>query len=181
MAMIRLTWSEVAFRRPDLRLAAQLALLLLPLLLFAGCGFQPRGQVSAVSAVYSPLHVAGLAANSALRIELEQQLRGAGAELTSNPAEAAAILHLARLESATRVLSVDSFNKAVELELEESVRVVLRPAGAGALSPQTFRAVRILYQPGDAILASHREATVLRSDMQRELATRIARHLGALR
>jgi outer membrane lipopolysaccharide assembly protein LptE/RlpB len=165
-ATVRRTWPAIT-------------VLTIALLSLAGCGFQPRGQLSGIAGLPSPIHITGLPAHAPLHHELSRQLEAAGGLPAASAEEAAAVLQISRPRSGSRVLSVDSRNKAVEFELEESVRFQLRPAGGEAGAAQTVRAVRILYQPGDAVLAAEREATVLRAEMHREIASRIVRRLAA--
>ena len=80
------------------------------------------------------------------------------------------------------MLSVNSRNKAVEYELEESAEFALYQAGGSELTPpQTVRILRILLRPTDAILGANREEELLRGDMRRELAERIVRRVAARR
>lgn len=146
----------------------------------SGCGFQPRGQVLSLGGVPSPIHVSGIRPHSGLQRELARQLETAGVGIAASAADSAAVLRIDRRSSDSRVLSVDSRNKAVEYELEESARFSLRGAdGRELAAEQTVRAVRIQLRPGDAILAADREADRLRADMHRELAERIVRRLAA--
>lgn len=155
-------------------------LLLLAALGIAGCGFQPRGQTLALGGIPSPLHVTGLTAYSPLQRELASQLDAAGASLSETAAGAAAVLRISDARSGSRVLSVNSRNKAVEFELEESATFSLRAAdGRELATEQTVRTLRILFQPEDAVLGSSREAELLRGDMRRQLVESIIRRLAA--
>ena len=163
--------------RVDLSVTAWLVVVTL---LISGCGFQPRGQTLSLSGVPGPVHVSGIRPYSGLQRELVRQFEAAGVGVTASAADSAAVLRIDRHSSDSRVLSVDSRNKAVEYELEESARFSLRGVdGRQLASEQTVRVVRIQLRPGDAILASDREAERLRADMQRELAERIVRRLAA--
>lgn len=158
----------------------RLAVLLLALLI-AGCGFQPRGQAPRLSGVPDPILISGILPSSPLQRALVRELEAAGATVTATRAESAAVLDIGRLRSARRVLSVDSRNKAVEYELAESARFALHSAGGRELVPaQTAQVLRIQFRPGDAILASDREAELVREDMREELAAKIVRQLVAV-
>ena len=168
-------------RRKNLQRLIAVTLILTALqLALAGCGFQPRGQVSGVQGVPSPLHVSGISQFSALGRELSRQLRATGvAESTDGNAT---VLHITRWDTDSRVLSVDSRNKAVEFELEEAARFALRTSEGQALGePQTVRVLRIQYRPSDAVLGSGREAELLREDMRRELVQRMLQRIAAQR
>jgi LPS-assembly lipoprotein len=157
-------------------------MLLCGALLLAGCGFQPRGQALNLSAIPDPIHIAGIAPHSPLARELRRQFQQAGVGIADSAADSASVLRISRRDSDSRVLSVDSRNKAVEYELEESARFALYDSGGEErVPPQTVRALRILKRPPDAILGADREKDLLRADMRRDLAERIARRLAAQR
>jgi len=155
-------------------------ILIIVMLLLAACGFQPRGQALNLSSIAGPIYISGVAQFSPLHRELGQQLKKSGASLTSNSNNAKSLLTLRNQSSDERLLSVDSRNRGVEYELEESVQFSLRSNNQGEIaSPQTVRVVRILFRPQDQILASEREENQLRIDMQHDLARRIVKRLAA--
>lgn len=159
------------------RLGRLLALGLLSLSLLA-CGFQPRGQANDLSKVPGPLAITGVRAYSLLHRELRDQLVESGLQIAPTVAESASVLRILRRENGSRVLSVNSRNKAVEHELEESAQFALYDAsGQELLAPQTIRVLRILFRPGNAVLGSDRESTLLREDMRRELVSRLIQRL----
>lgn len=159
------------------------ALLLLAILLqLGGCGFQPRGQAADLSGVPSPLHISGLRPFAPLNRELQRQLQLAGVTHASDAAGSAATLRVSRHTSNARVLSVDASNKAVEYELEESVRFTLLGGDGRPLTEeQTVRVLRVQFRPRETILGSEREGELLREDMRRELAGRLLQRLAAQR
>jgi LPS-assembly lipoprotein len=161
-----------------------LGLLLLAITMqLGGCGFQPRGAaMSNINSVPGPLFIAGVAPHSDLYRELDRQLTSAGLELTTDSAGSASTLLISRWDRGSRVLSVDSRNKAVEHELDETVSFAMRSrSGEELLAPQNERVIRIQYRPPDSLLGANRESEVLRSDMLRDLVERIVRRLAALK
>ena len=160
----------------------KLAALLLVLftLVADGCGFQPRGQVSGTGGIRGPVLIVGIGPYADLYRELKRQLTVAGVELARSAADSASVLVIDRWTRDSRVLSVDSRNKAVEYELEESVQFALRSRdGQNIMQPQTERILRIQYIPPTSVLGSTRESELLRDDMLRDLVTRIVRRLAA--
>ena len=154
--------------------------ILVALLSAAGCGFQPRGHAMADAGIPGPVYISGIATFSDLHRELYRQLKIAGTQTASSAAEGAVTLHIAEVEADSRLLSVNSRNKAVEFELMESATFSLRSRqGQELLAPQRVSVLRIQYRPEVAILGSDREAELLRQDMREELAGRIIRRLGA--
>lgn len=150
-------------------------------LLLGACGFQPRGQSVGAGPLPGPIAITGIRVNSPLYRELRKQIADAHGTLVSTLEESAVILRISRHESTSRVLSLDSRNRAVEFELEESARFALQAtAGESLLPDQTLRVLRILFRPSESILSSDREAALLRADMRRDLVTRMLLRASAL-
>ena len=180
-----MTEAPISLRR-SARRPAVVGGMLLALFVFSigGCGFQPRGQAAALDdeTLPSPLFISGIGRFSPLYRALERQLAIAGIEIALHAADAAAQLRIHDVSADSRVLSVDSRNRAVEFELAESARFSFYDAdGRELVARQDIRVLRILYRPEQAILGSDREGVLLREDMREELATRILRHLAAAR
>lgn len=168
--------SEIHPKRP----CAAMFIIVLAVLLVSGCGFQPRGHSTTGGGMPSPVYVSGIATFSGLHRELYRQLKIAGAEIAPSAAEGAYILHISDVDADTRLLSVNSRNKAVEFELIESATFGLRSkAGQQLLAPQRITVLRIQYRPELEVLGSDREAELLRLDMREELAGRIIQRLSA--
>ena len=166
---------------PARRLSLALSLLAV-LVALGGCGFQPRGQGTDLDRIPSPLHIAGIDRYSPLHRELVAQLQRADVSTSDSAADSAAVLLIRKYSSDARVLTLDSRNKAVELELEESARFEVRsPDQQTVAGPQTVRVLHIQFRPPETILAAQREATLLREDMRRELAQRVLRRVAAQR
>lgn len=152
----------------------------LAMLLVYGCGFQPRGHSTAGGDIPSPVYISGIATFSDLHRELYRQLKITGAELAPVAAEGTYILHIDEVDADTRLLSVNSRNRAVEYELIESATFGLRSkAGQEMVAPQRITVLRIQYRPEQEVLGSDREAELLRQDMREELAGRIIQRLSA--
>ncbi len=162
------------------RIRASLRLIVVMFALFVGaCGFQPRGQTAGVG-IPEPLFISGINPYSALYRELEQRLKDAGVGTAAGMADSAAVLDIARWKRDSRLLSVNSRNRAVEFELEELAQFTLRTReGRELVGPQTVSVTRIQFRPETAVLGSSREAELLRGDMVGELADRIVRRLAA--
>lgn len=143
------------------------------------CGFQPRGQAGEIAPLSGAIAIRGVRINSPLYRELRRQINAAGGTFAENVTEDTAVLRLGRRSSDSRVLSVDDRNKAVEFELEESVRFSLVGRnGTERLPAQTVRVLRVLYRPRETVLSGDREEALLRADMRRDLAQRIVRRLA---
>ncbi|MGB5198652.1 MAG: LPS assembly lipoprotein LptE [Sedimenticolaceae bacterium] len=180
-----MTGALISLRRSARRLAViGGTLLALLALCVGGCGFQPRGQAGDLDSATlpSPLFISGIDRFSPLYRALESQLAVADIKIAPSAADAAAQLRIHDVSADSRVLSVDSNNRAVEFELAESARFSFYGAdGRERLARQDIQVLRILYRPERAILGSDREGVLLRENMREELATRILRHLAAAR
>ncbi len=157
-------------------------ILIFGLLSLSACGFQPRGQANIPASHLSPIMVSGLASHHAFYRELSHQLELAGASLTQDARAANTLLKIHKQKSSRRVLSVDSRNKTVEYEIEESLEYSIRlspdtPAG----DPLFLSTNRILFNPGDQILGRDREETLLREDMYKQLSRLLINQLAAIR
>lgn len=146
--------------------------------LLGGCGFAPRGADFGLSTMPGPLRLAGIGAYTDLGREIVRQLRLAGAGVVSDDS-AVSVLRIEDVGRDTRVLAVDSRNRVVEYELEESLRFSLLARNGETLVPaQGLRALRIQFRPENAVLGSNNEADLLRADMRRELAQRLVQRLA---
>jgi LPS-assembly lipoprotein len=147
--------------------------------LLAGCGFQLRGQQSALVQLPDPVLVAGIGPYRALHRDITSALQLAGATTTTEAANAL-VLRVDDHRSERRVLSVGIDNKVVEFELEESFVFSLRSSDRKVLiPPQRLRSLRIHLNPQVEELGRDNEAALLRADMRRDLAQRLVERLSA--
>lgn len=153
---------------------------LLLALLIGGCGFQPRGGEADVrlQRIPQPLKITGIGRYSALHQALRRQAGIAGLATAAPGENAAAILHITDRKRTRRVLSLDDRNKAVEYELELSVRIRLQQDGVTRVEPQLVRVLRILYRPTTAVLGGNREESLLREDMREDLAEQVLQRIA---
>jgi len=146
-----------------------------------GCGFHLRGQETATLTSVEPIHISGLKFHHPLHRALTKALEQADARLSDTLAGASR-LSIRDIRSTRRVLSVDSRNKTVEFELEESFLFSLRSAlGSEQISDQRLRTLRINLNPEIEVLGRNREEELLRTDMRAELAQRLVERIAAVR
>ena len=157
-------------------------LLIAPMLSLVACGFHPRGQEMAPAAQLSPIRVSGLASHHSLYRQLTHQLETAGADLARSEEEANTLLIIHRQKTDRRVLSVDSRNKRVEYEIEESLEYSIQHPPGTSRGDRLFLSVnRILFNPGIQILGRDREETLLQEDMYKQLSRLLMNQLAAIR
>lgn len=153
---------------------------LLTMLWLAGCGFQPRGAVPAITGLPQPLYISGIDRYSALYRELSAQLQQAGVSLADDGQQAGSLLRIRDYRNRSRLMGLDKSNRGNEYELEQSLHFGVRSAkGADLVGEQTVRALRILYRPANTVLAGGREQTRLREEMRHELVGKIIRRIRA--
>ncbi len=158
------------------------SILLILLLTLSACGFQPRGATIDLSSLPSPLFISGIERHSDIHRELRKQLQRSGIALAKSARDSALLLRISDHKAETRLLSLDSLNRAIEYELEETVRMaVYDRAGRELIAPQQIRTLRISFSPPEGILGSGREAELLRDAMRAEIAQRITNRLATLR
>ena len=90
--------------------------ILLMVLITAGCGFQPRGQGGTTGQLEGSYGATGIASNSTLYRALRRAVIFAGGTWSEEQDTASHLIHIQRLTRDSRVLSVDSRNRAVEYE-----------------------------------------------------------------
>jgi len=159
----------------------KLSFVLLLALVLSACGFQPRGQQASISHVASPIYIVGLTKFSPLHRELSHQLTRAGATMAADLSSAVSVLRINTRHNSDRLLSVDSRNKGVEYELEESLKFTLRNSQGELVPEQEVRVLRILFRPQQQILGSDREEDLLRADMYKDISSRIIKRIAAQR
>lgn len=146
-------------------------------LLLSACGFQLRGSIAQLDGLPSPLFVSGIDAYSPLHRELLAQLQQAGVSVTDQQAEARSILRLSGQISRHRVFARDAANRATEFELEELLNFSLRDTQQGErISSQQVRVVERL---SETVIEGSQAAAELRTDMRRELITRMLTRIRA--
>ena len=150
------------------------SILLLAAMLTASCGFQLRGQNLDISRLQGPVEITGVDRLSLLGRELREQLETVGTTVAEPGQPGVTQLQISRRRTDSKVLSLDSRNKAVEFELIEAASFSFKALGdTEPTAPKSIVVTRILYQPEGTVLGSGREAEFLRQDMRRELAERI--------
>ena len=160
-------------------------LLISPVLLLAGCGFQLRGAPD-WPAELNPLHVSGLAMRDPFYLTLMQSLRPAGVEVLDARSPDAAELRVLSLRQRRRVLSVTGAARISEYELSRTLDAELRlPGEAEPLALGPLTATRVYVFEAAAVLSqSEREEELARAmdrDLQRLLLLRVQAAMGELR
>ena len=145
----------------------------------AACGFHLRGQLELPAAMAATfIEVNGV--NADLVKRLRGSLMSNGAAVTTDRAEATAILRLVNDSYDRRVLSVGGGRKVRELELHYAVQFELVELGGDRLvMPKTVELFRDYTYDEDDILGKQGEEANIREDMIREAGDRVLRIIQA--
>ncbi len=158
---------------------ARIGFVLIMLLALAACGFQPRGQSLQTQGLPDKIAVTGERINSPLYRALRRQITAVGSTLVEQPQDADTVMNISARNSTSRVLSVDSQNRAVEFELIESARLSSSNRdGRPGLAGVSLSVERILFRPPENQLADDGDQ---REDMLIDLASQMLRRLAANR
>lgn len=155
-------------------------LLVFTLALFiSACGFHLRGSVSLPAGV-EPIFIGGELANSQLGIEIRKLLNGNDIELAASQEMANYRLIITEQDSQIRTLSLGGGTTAAEYQLAETATFVLQNnQGKTVLGPRTITQRSIMRNDPNQVLSSGDEEQLLRREMLTNLASQIARQLGA--
>jgi LPS-assembly lipoprotein len=152
--------------------------LLIIVLATAGCGFQLRGA-RALSPDRSPVLVQA-GHGSRVSYRLIQALQAAGSTLTSNAAEARTLVRILEEQDEDRVSAVNARGKVIGIELVYRVAFdAITPDGTTLVERQSLTASREYVNPSVEVLGKAEEASLIRSDLARDMADRILRRLQA--
>ena len=153
------------------------ALLLVPALLAAGCGFQLRGG-AVLPASLGPVYLNAPVSEFLLREEIERRLLSGGIELVELPSAAATILEVQPTGFDRRVLSVGGDAEVREYELQYGITYALRDSAGEPLAPSRRIALARDYSSDpDNVLGRESEQRRLESEMVVDAVEQMLRRL----
>ncbi|HEY1035623.1 MAG TPA: LPS assembly lipoprotein LptE [Pseudoxanthomonas sp.] len=168
----------------------RLPLLLVALVLLAGCGFHLRNQI-ALPADLGPVRVVGASTSySALVTSLSRGLQAAGATLASQIGEEDPTANAGAEVATLRVMSerwgdlpiaVDQFGRAQEFSLRYAVVFAFTKADGTELVPQqVVELSRDYVSPPQNSTGTTTEREVLADELRREMAASILRRVDGV-
>ena len=138
------------------------------LLVGAGCGFHPRGQIAMPQGL-ERIEIRGAPGFTVLGAELRRRLQAHGVRVAGPGEPADAVLRILHNRSGLRVVSVAPSGKAQEYALFMDVRYdVVDRRGRTLLRPAELHLTRTLLFDPNQVLAVDAEAAARREDMERE-------------
>ena len=149
------------------------------LTLLTACGFQLRGQTELADHI-QPVFIND-ESNSSLGIEVRNLLNINNIQLAQNAASANYKLTILEQRSDRRNLSIGANANAVEFQLIETATFVVQDKeNQTVVGPKTITERRIMRNDPDQIISKGEEEALTRSEMERNLASKIARQLSAI-
>ncbi len=160
------------------RICTRLALLLLMPALLSACGFQLRGS-AALPAQWQPLYVRSDSPNSELHQLLLRELELRGVALSRHADNARALLQISAVEDQQFTVSLDSDALAAEYALYQRANIhLLDGSGESLAGPQQIQVRRVIINDPNNPVGEESEHDLLKREMVRALALRIADQLG---
>jgi LPS-assembly lipoprotein len=160
----------------DTRRLRGVALLLLAVL--SGCGFHLRGDVK-YPAGMATTYIEATDRYTPFYQELRATLREGGVALTSDAANAGAIVRVLSDETGQRVLSVSVRNTPLEYEVYYVIRYSLEIGGKEALSAQRLALTREYTYDETLVLGKAEEEDTLRRALAQDLVGLVTRRLAS--
>lgn len=149
------------------------ALLLLSIVLLAGCGFHLAGSrplPAELQSVYIDLVAKYRVSEPPVETSLRTRLLRQGAQVAKEAEDARAVIKLTNLRETRQVLSVGPDGKALEFLLVTTVDYEVRAGSEVLVPPDTLRVTRDYLYNDEQILAKEAEESRLREYIQDELA-----------
>jgi LPS-assembly lipoprotein len=154
---------------------------LLTVLVVSGCGFQLRGSVDLPKGV-EPIYIADVGSSSQVVIELRKLLTAYGVTLTTEPKQANYQIAILEQRADKRTAAIGEGARITEYQLIETVSYqLLNEKKQTVLGPNTITERKIMPNDPNKVVSSSKEEAILRRDMLRNLAAKIARQLRAFK
>jgi LPS-assembly lipoprotein len=152
-------------------------ILVLALVVLAGCGFQLRGKQNLP---FDTLYVPG---NTPLSVALKRNLRvSSKTQLVDDPKQAEAVLSFTSEQREKIILSFDTAGRVREYQLRYTVGFRLTDAKGNVFIPTTeVRLTRDISFNDAEVLAKEAEETQLYADMQTDMVQQLLRRISAAR
>jgi LPS-assembly lipoprotein len=145
------------------------SLMLLAVVLLAGCGFHLRGSADLPPAM-SVTFIKGVRPFGTLADDFSEALRLRGITVTDREANATAVLHIMQDSTDKQVLSVDINGNVLEYEIRQSIRFSVTTAdGRPVVAEQSAALSRDYIFSSTDVLGKQREEQVVRATLQENL------------
>ena len=139
-------------------------------LLVVSCGFKLRGTNNAIEHIYASMQVEDLSGDDAFRQVMEETLENSGVEIRE---ESENVLTILKSEADRRTASCSSRGKSAEFELLKDVNYQFRREDVMLIEPTSIQARRTYLYRETAAVGKAEEETLLRQEMDLDLAQRI--------
>ncbi|PCJ32328.1 MAG: hypothetical protein COA90_03500 [Gammaproteobacteria bacterium] len=156
-------------------------LVLVLMLVIAGCGFHLRGTATLPDSLKT-MYVQGINMQRGFGLELKHTLKSNDINVLSAYQKEAAVLTILSNKFERRVLSVGSDAKVSEYQLHGTVTIKLTDGEHNVLiASDTLEAQRDYQFDKNQVLASDQEQALLRKELEQQLVQSILRRLSVLK
>jgi LPS-assembly lipoprotein len=162
------------------RRTAALVLVLVPVLVIAGCGFQFRGAPE-LPPQMAVMHIDAADRYSPFYRELVAVLRRSNVKLTEDPAQARTVLKVLSDDTGRRLLSVTARNVPAEYEVFYRVRFSVAVDGDEAVPQEQLALTRDFAFNETEVLGKAGEEEIIRQAIASDLVGLVIRRLTAVR
>jgi LPS-assembly lipoprotein len=146
--------------------------------LISACGFQLRGTIDLPAGI-EPFYIGSVNTNDVLYIELNNIFNANGLSLTEDPGEANYQLVITKQKLDRRSTAVGIDGRTAEYQLLETATYVLKDKkGRVASGPIDITERRTLQNNPNRVISTESEEKLLRTEMKRNLARKIARQVS---
>ncbi len=145
----------------------------------AACGFQLRGAYE-LPPVLDRIYISTADRYTEFHRALVAELLRQGLEVTEDPADATAVLDIARDETGRRVLSVSARNVPREFEVWYAVAYSVRGIERTLLERQSITLARDYTWQETEVLGKEREEAILRAALVEDLVRQVLRQLASI-
>lgn len=151
---------------------------LLLISLISACGFHLRGTVDLPTGI-EPFYISSNNTHDVIYIELNNIFNANGLLLTKDPAAANYQLVITQQKADRRSTAVGIDGRIAEYQLLETATYVLKnKKGLIASGPSEITARRTLQNNPNQVISTESEEKLLRTEMKRNLARKIARQIS---
>lgn len=146
--------------------------------LISGCGFHLRGTVNLPKGI-EPFYIIANQPNDVIYVELNNIFNANGLTLTEDPGAANYQLVITNQKRDRRTTAVGIDGRAAEYQLLETVTYNLKDnRGRIASGPSEITERRTLRNSPNRVISTESEEKLLRTEMKRNLARKIARQIS---
>jgi len=156
-----------------------LSLLLMCAVFISACGFHLRGSVAiSLPPGVEPIYIGGIKAGDQLAVELRNLLGAQNIQLSDNPASANYQLRIVEQNQDRRSAALGDGARTAEYQLTNTVTFeMLDTKGRRVFGPNSITERKNMRNDPNQVISTNQEEKIIRREMLRNLAAKIARQI----